>query len=210
MATERSTCRFWSAPIVVERRAAPGAASGGQRRLGLARFGLVPHWAKSARVGVRMLNARMETAADKPAYRDAFARRRCIVVADGFYEWKKVGAQKLPLRFVLPGQPLLALAGLWSVWTDPEALDPAAAKVSSFSILTRPAEGAIASMHDRMPVVLPRASYAAWLDRDAQDAEAAHRVLETHVGARLEGYRVSTAVGNVRADGPALIEPVES
>lgn len=191
------------APIVVERRGTDGSAA--ERRIGLARFGLIPHWAKDDKIGVRMLNARSESAAEKPAYRDAFARRRCLVVADGFYEWEKVGRQKLPLRFVLPGRPLFALAGLWSVWDDANG-----DKVSSFSILTRAAVGAIATIHERMPIVLPKESYAAWLDRDAREPELAKGLLEGHIGDRLQGYRVSSAVGNVRAEGPTLIEPIES
>lgn len=183
------------APIVVESKE-------GERRLGLARFGFIPHWAKSAREGVKMLNARVETVATTRAYRDAFARHRCLVAADGFYEWETRGKEKLPHRFHLGGKPF-GLAGLWAIWNDPEG-----ARVSSFTILTRPAVGAVAPLHDRMPIVLPRDAYALWLSREASDVDTLLRLLDTHVGEDLIDTRVSTRVNSVKNDDPSLIEPV--
>lgn len=185
------------APIVVTSRE-------GERRLGLARFGLVPHWADDVKIGARLLNARAETAATKPAFRDAFVRHRCLVVADGFYEWRTAGKQKLPSRFVVPGAGPFAMAGLWAVWRDPSG-----ERVSSFAILTCEAVGAVAAIHDRMPVVLPRPLYGAWLDRETTDPDAIAALLAAHRGAELEGYEVSTRVNSVKNDEPSLIEPVQ-
>jgi len=184
------------APIVVQTKE-------GERRLGLARFGLIPHWAKDARQGVKMLNARVETVATRSAYRVPFRRHRCLVVADGFYEWERVGKEKLPHRFHLGGRPF-GLAGLWSIWRDEDEQ-----KVSSFTILTRPAVGVTASIHDRMPILLPRRSYGAWLDR-APDTplETLQALLDDHTGEALERTRVSKRVNFVRNDDPSLIEPV--
>ncbi|MCA9604519.1 MAG: SOS response-associated peptidase [Myxococcales bacterium] len=183
------------APIVVESRE-------GERRLGLAKFGLIPHWAKSAREGVKMLNARVETVATTRAYRDAFARHRCLVAADGFYEWEKKDGQKLPHRFHLGGRPF-GFAGLWAVWKDAEG-----ERVSSFTILTRPAVGAVEALHDRMPIVLPRDAYGLWLSRETSDPETLLRLLDTHIGAELRDTRVSTRVNSVKNDDPSLIEPL--
>ncbi len=184
------------APIVVE-------TEGSERRLGLARFGLIPSWATSARQGVEMLNARVETVATRPAYRAAFRRRRCLVVADGFYEWKRDGRRKQPYRFHLGGRPF-GLAGLWSTWRDADQQ-----KLSSFTILTRSAVGVTATIHDRMPIIVPRASYGPWLSRLADTSIGdLHALLEGHLGEALERTRVSTRVNSVKNDDPALIEPV--
>ena len=184
------------APIVV-------STSSGERRLGLARFGLIPHWAKSPREGVKMLNARAETVAKKPAYRDAFRRHRCLVAADGFYEWETIEKKKVPHRFHLDGRPF-GFAGLWAVWRDAEN-----EKISSFTILTCPAVGAVAAVHDRMPVILPRESYGAWLERtDEVDEAALMKLVEGHLGSYLIDSRVSPRVNSVKNDDASLIEPI--
>ncbi|MFK7988083.1 MAG: SOS response-associated peptidase [Sandaracinaceae bacterium] len=181
----------------------------GERQIGLARFGFIPHWAKDRKIGVRMLNARVETVADKPAFRTAYHRHRCLVVADGFYEWRKdpeaadKKKRKTPMRFVLPDGPAFGMAGLFSVWRDPEG-----EKVSSFTVLTREALGAVATIHHRMPVVLRQDDYAAWLSRDTE-GPALSAILERHRGALLGGYEVDRRVGSVRNDDASLIEPVE-
>jgi putative SOS response-associated peptidase YedK len=185
-----------TAPIVT-------ATAEGERRLEAARFGFIPHWADDARVGVRMLNARAETVADKPAYRRAFARFRCLVAADGFYEWRRRGKQKIPFRFRLPDGGPFAFAGLCSSWSSPEG-----DRVRSFTILTRQAVGAVADVHDRMPVVLPRDGYASWLAGERASREALEAVLEAHRGEALVGEEVSTRVNHVKNDDPSLIEPV--
>jgi len=174
----------------------------GERRIGLARFGMIPHWAKSARQGVKMLNARVETVATSKGYGRAFARRRCLVVADGFYEWEHVDGEKLPYRFHLDGRPF-GFAGLWAVWDSPEG-----EKVTSFTILTRPAIGETATIHDRMPILVPRDGYATWLDRGDVPTDVLMEVLAGHRGAALHKTRVSKRVNDVRQDDPSLIEPV--
>ena len=126
-----------------------------------------------------------------------------LVVADGFYEWKRHDGTKTPMRFVMPDRGAFGMAGLWSIWRNPEG-----DKVSSFTILTRDAEGAAAEAHDRMPVILPRDAYADWLDRELDDAEALRALLAAHRGRALVGYEVSSRVGSVKNDDPSLIEPV--
>lgn len=184
------------APIVVATRE-------GERRLGLARFGLIPHWAKDARQGVKMLNARVETVATTRGYRDAFATRRCLVVADGFYEWERAGKQKIPHRFHLGGKAF-GMAGLFSSWRP----SPEAPRVSSFTILTRSAVGTVTRIHDRMPIVLPKDAYGMWLDRDLRDAERLAALLERHRGEELLDTKVSQRVNSVQNDDPSLIDPV--
>lgn len=188
------------APIVI-------ASKEGERRLGLARFGFVPHWAKSLKEGTRYLNARSETVAEKPAYRDALARHRCLVVADGFYEWRTEGKLKVPFWFHLPDERLFAFAGLWSAWRDPArgAEDP---WVTSFTILTREAEGPVRAVHDRMPVILTPDTYAAWLDRDVRQVERVLPLLEHVRAGELCVREVSRRVNDVKSDGPELLEPV--
>mgnify|MGYP000008790084 CR=1 FL=1 len=188
------------APIVV-------ASKEGERRLGLSRFGLIPHWAKDAKIGARLLNARSESAAEKPAFRDAFRKRRCLVIADGFYEWRREGKQKIPHHFHLEGSgeamKPFAMAGLWAIWDD-----PGGEKVSSFTILTREAEGVAAEIHDRMPVILQPDTYAAWLDRARTDPDDVAEILAWHRARELTSFEVSQAVNNVRNEGPELIRPV--
>ncbi len=183
------------APIVLESRE-------GERRVGLARFGLVPHWAKDLKIGTRFLNARMESVEKTPAFRDAFARHRCLVLADGFYEWHAEGKVKVPHWFHASDRGLIAFAGLWAVWRSPEG-----ERVTSFTILTRPAEGPALAVHDRMPVVLAPEVYDAWLDRGVTDAGQLADVLAHHRAGELEEWIVSRRVNSVKEDDPSLIEP---
>ncbi len=184
------------APVVI-------AGKSGGRHLGLARFGLVPHWAKDLSVGARMLNARAESVADKPAFRDALARHRCLVVADGFYEWKHEGKLKVPHYFHLPDGRPFGFAGLWAVWRDAEGK-----RVTSFTILTRDAEGVVAPYHDRMPVILTPDVYSAWLDREVTEKDLALELLDHHRTFELSEHRVSQRVNSVKNDDPSLIEAV--
>ncbi|MGF1465495.1 MAG: SOS response-associated peptidase [Sandaracinaceae bacterium] len=186
------------APIVVER-------SSGVREIGSARFGLVPHWAKDPSIGTRFLNARVETVSERSAFRDPFRRRRCLVVVDGFYEWRREGKAKVPHHFRLAdGQPF-ALAGLWAVWTPPDRADE---RLLSFTILTAPAVEPVTAIHDRMPVVLPRAAYSDWLDRKLADEGDLRTMLAHHRAAELVRVQVSPRVNSVKNDGPDLVEPV--
>lgn len=191
------------APIVVETKT-------GERRIGASRFGLVPHWAKDLKIGTRLLNARVETIAEKPAFRDALSRHRCLVVADGFFEWRREGKARIPFYFRLPGGRPFGMAGIWAVWHDPSRKpgEPDE-RVSSFSIVTCDAVGATAAIHERMPVVLPPEEYGPWLDRARTDPSEVLPILEAHVGAQLEGYEVSRAVNKVQNDDPSLIVPLK-
>jgi putative SOS response-associated peptidase YedK len=172
------------------------------------RWGLIPSWAKSAREGARSINARAETVASSPAFRVAFAKRRCIVPADGFYEWQRTsGTRKQPFFLGPVGSAgsLLAMAGLWSVWKDPAT----GLWVTSAAVITTDANDDVSVVHDRMPVLLPRASWAAWLDPDERDQDLLRSMLTAAPDGILDIHPVSTRVNDVRNDGPDLAEPVE-
>jgi len=176
----------------------------GARELALVRWGLVPAWAREASIGQRMINARAETVAVKPAYRDAFRRRRCLVLADGWYEWQPSGSGKQP--WFIHGQDgeTLGLAGLWERWRDRAS----GATLESCTIITMDAAPALAGIHDRMPVVLPRASYAEWLDPQNAAAAALARCLAAPASDGLAAAAVSRAVNDARHEGAQLIEPL--
>jgi putative SOS response-associated peptidase YedK len=167
------------------------------------RWGLVPHWAAEAKIAGRTFNARAETIAVTPAFRDAFHRRRCLVPVDSFYEWKREGGVRQPYRIAaLDGMPLV-LAGLWAGWRDPA--DGAVRR--TFTIVTTTANDAIRELHDRMPVILPRAAWTTWLDPRRPDVGELHGLL-VPARAPLEIYPVVRLVNNVRNDGPELLAPL--
>ncbi|MFB8387411.1 SOS response-associated peptidase [Microbacterium sp. NPDC055910] len=183
------------------------------RRLEPARWGLVPGWAKDPKIGSRAFNARAEELEDKPMFRTALQRRRAVVPASGYFEWKSADGAKVP-HYIHPadGSPLF-FAGLYEWWKDPAKADDDPSRwLLSFTILTRDSIGRLGSIHDRMPLFVDADHADAWLDtdtdnvRDVLDAaiDAAPAVAET-----LDDHVVSTAVGNVRNDSPALIEPVD-
>lgn len=170
-------------------------------RLGRLRWGLVPGWATDAGTGARMINARSETVASKPAFRDLFRSRRCWVLADGFYEWRRdPDGKRAPYHFQLPGARPFAFAGLWDRWRGEDA------EIRSCTILTAPANDAVAPIHDRMPVILPPSERALWLDPAAPPA-ALHALLRPYPG-RLESFPVSARVNTPAHDDPALREPL--
>lgn len=182
--------------------------TGGVRRVEPLHWGLVPFWAKDPGIGNRMINARAETLAERNAYKQAFKRRRCIVPADGFYEWRKVeGAKRKQPYFIhgTHGRPL-AFAGLWEVWRSKEDPD---VELHSCTIVTGEPNATVAPVHDRMPVILPEQAWDTWLDPDEQDLELLGKLL---VPARPEVvalHPVSTEVNNVRNKSPQLIDPIE-
>ena len=179
------------------------AVVGGEmRRAGFMRWGLIPPWARSASDGSRMINARAETAAEKPAFRDSLRRRRCLVLADGFYEWRRGGPGRRPVRVVMRSGEPFAFAGLWSVWRDAEGN-----RVPSCTIVTTAANDLLSPVHDRMPVILPREAEDLWLDPSIQDPAALSGVLAPHDSDAMEAYEVSDRVNSVANDGPDLIEP---
>ncbi|MBW2229840.1 MAG: SOS response-associated peptidase [Deltaproteobacteria bacterium] len=180
----------------------------GSRRLGLLHWGLIPFWAKDRSAAGRMINARAETAAVKPSFRDALRRRRCIVPADGFYEWQRPEAgskaPRVPHYFRRRDGGLLAIAGLWEEWTDKVSGEI----VESCTLLTTDANEVVARIHHRMPVLLDAADYAGWLDPKLAEPQDVQGLLVAAPEDMLESIRVSTLVNSPRNNQPACIEPV--
>ena len=203
--------RYNVAPTLDVLAVAESRSSGGVRRLGTFRWGLVPSWAKDLTIGSKLINARAESVAEKPAFRKALQRRRCIIPADAFYEWQRPAgggknAKKQP--FVIrrrDGDPL-AFAGLWEAWNDPG--DPDAEWVRTCTIVTTTANELVGRLHDRMPVILPKPVWDVWLDTGLEDAAAVHALLVPSPAEDLEAYPVSTEVNDVRNDGPSLADPL--
>lgn len=167
------------------------------------KWGLVPFWAKDPKIGYRMINARIETVAEKPSYKNALRKRRCLVPFDGYYEWIKEGKQKLPFRIQTKDQEIFCVAGLWETWKDPEG-----SYLHTFTLLTQPASEGIAHIHDRMPVILLKDQEEQWIDDELNPID----VLETiqpYTSDQLDYYRVSTRVNSVRENDDRLIEPIK-
>lgn len=175
------------------------------RELTMLRWGLIPSWAKDPAIGARMINARAETVAEKPSFRAAFRQRRCLVVADGFYEWRKTAdapkAPKQPYYIRLASGDAFAIAGLWERWRD-----PAGETVESCTLITTEANRELAPIHHRMPVIVSPADYDAWLEPHPASAEALHALLRPYPGAEMTAFPIGRHVNNVRNDDPACIE----
>lgn len=174
----------------------------GTRTLGLMRWGLIPSWAKDPSIGNRMINARSETAAQKPAFRSSFKKRRCLVPADGFYEWKKIGDGKQPFHIRLKSAAPFAIAGLWARWHGTEG-EP----IRSCTLLTTSPNELTAEVHDRMPVILPSEAYTSWLD-PRTDPESLEALMVSYPAEEMEAFPVTPMVGNPRNDSPKCIEPL--
>jgi putative SOS response-associated peptidase YedK len=189
-----------------ERDAEGRPTGGGHRELRSVRWGLVPSWAKDASVGNRMLNARVESLTDKPAFRTAARTRRCLVPADGWYEWaKRLDTPAKQPYFITPQDgSVLAFAGLWEVWGRGED------RLYTCTVVTAPAVGALTEIHERMPLVLPPDRWAAWLDPGREDVEDLAAPTPPEVVEALELRPVSTAVNNVAHNGPELLARAES
>jgi putative SOS response-associated peptidase YedK len=181
---------------------------GAERRLELFRWGLVPFWAKDLAIGNRMINARSETIATKNAFRRSFKKKRCIIPADGFYEWKKLEGRKNKQPFYIQrpdGEPY-AFAGLWDEWTDPEDEDRI---LRSCTIITGEPNRTMAELHHRMPIILPPAAWDEWLDPTHDDVESLATLLVPSAEELISFEPVSTDVNNPRNKGSHLIEPIE-
>jgi putative SOS response-associated peptidase YedK len=176
------------------------AAAGGAREAAMLRWGLVPAWAKELAVGTRMINARAEGVEAKPAFRAAIRQRRCLVPASGFFEWKGVAGRKQPFAIRPAGRELFAFAGLWETWKPADG-----AAVETFTIITTEANEAVAAIHDRMPVILPREAEDAWLEGNPDEARA---LLKPYAG-DLELRAVRSLVSNVRNDVPECLDDAE-
>lgn len=166
-----------------------------KRCLKLLRWGLVPRWAKDQTMGARLINARSETVDQKPAFRDAFKKRRCLVCADGFFEWKRNGREKTPYYMRRPSGRPLAFAGIWERWRELE----------SFSVLTTEANGTVKPLHDRMPVVIDPKDYQRWLSPEIEAREPLEDLLVGLPDSSLEAFEVSSLVNSPANDSPACI-----
>lgn len=168
------------------------------------RWGLVPSWSKDTSAQARMINARAETVAEKPAFRGPFRRRRCLVLADGYYEWKAIGKAKQPFYFHLENETPFAFAGLWDSWNrGPEPLE-------TCTILTTAAAGAVTQIHDRMPVILDAAQQVVWLDPDADMEREYASLIKPSLSLSLKYKPVSTYVNRAGNEGSACLEPATS
>lgn len=184
-----------SRPVPVIRESADGS-----RCLTTMRWGLIPSWAKEA--GEGLINARSETAHEKPSFRSALRQRRCIIPASGFYEWTKVGGKKVPHYVRMSDGTPMPFAGLWEAWRSPEGQ-----VLETCAILTTAANATVATIHDRMPVILRPDEFGLWLDRQVHDAERLTPLFTPYPADRLISYRVSTLVNSPANDSPECIEP---
>jgi len=175
-----------------------------RRALRAYRWGLIPHWAESARVGARMFNARAETLGSAPAFRDAFRRHRVLIPVDSFYEWRRDGNVRRPFRVVGVDGGALALAGLWAGWRDPRTDEIR----RTFTIITTGPNELMRAIHNRMPVIIRPEAWDRWLDPAIPDPGELNGLLAPAEDGSLEAYPVSRAVNDVRNDGPGLIEPL--
>lgn len=193
-------------PVVLERpsREQPESVT---RRLAVMRWGLVPSWAKDAGIGARMINARVETAASKPAFRKALAVRRCLLPADGYYEWQpRPGARKQPWFICRADGAPMALAGLYEIWADPAA-GPDAPRLWTAAVLTTPAADDVAEIHDRTPLIVEPAAWDRWLSRDLTEPGGLAALLVPTPAGTLAARPVSTIVNDVRNNGSQLLDP---
>jgi putative SOS response-associated peptidase YedK len=182
--------------------AAPVVIHQGRPRVTLHRWGLVPHWAKDPEIGNRLINARSETLAEKPSFREAFRKRRCLVLADGFYEWKRQGKQKLPHYVRMKSRRPFAMAGLWENWSK-----DGGESFRTFTIVTTRPNDLLASIHDRMPVIVDPADYDRWLSPDAQDPGALSGLLAPRPAGEMIAHPVTRFVNSPANDSPRCIEP---
>jgi len=176
------------------------------RKAELFRWGLVPRWAEDASVGNRLINARIESIGHKPAFRDAARNRRCVVLADGFYEWRSSSAGKTPFYFHLPSGAPFGLAGLWETWT-PRFAHPSASTLHTCCLVTTAALGVVAPVHDRMPVLVAPEAMARWLDPQPLAPAELADVLEASATLALQAVQVSRYVNAATHEGPQCIQP---
>jgi putative SOS response-associated peptidase YedK len=169
--------------------------------LKLFRWGLIPAWAKDSKIGSKLINARSETILEKPAFR-GIHQRRCLIPFDGFYEWKKVGKNRIPYRIVLSQRPIFSLAGIWETWKDPKGTP-----LSSFTILTQPPNELMQSIHNRMPVILTKEQEQIWLNNDLPIKELL-KIIAPYPSDLMHAYRVSNRVNKVSVNDASLIKEV--
>jgi putative SOS response-associated peptidase YedK len=178
--------------------------AGGERKASLMRWGLIPSWAADRSGAARTINARAETAAAKPSFREPLRKRRCLIPADGFYEWQRSGQAKQPFCFELGDGAIFAFAGLWDRWRAPDGQ-----VLESCTVLTTAANRVMEGIHDRMPVILTRPNYERWLDPAMQNLQDAAALLAPYEADAMKRYAVSARVNQVANDGPECCEPAE-
>ena len=171
-----------------------------KRKLEMFHWGLIPSWAKDPAIGNKMINARAETVSEKPSYRSAFKKRRCLILADGFYEWQKTDNGKQPYYIKMQDDSPFAFAGLWEVWQDGE-------EIRSSTIITTDANDLMGEIHHRMPVILHPENYGAWLDPDFDEKEALIDLLKPYPSNEMEAYAVSRRVNKPSNNEPSVVEP---
>ena len=176
---------------------------GGEHRLEMLRWGLIPSWADDPQIGSRMINARSETAAEKPSFRRAFRERRCLIPADGFYEWQGTNNGKQPFYIHMQDGSPFAFAGLWESWQNPED-----SEIRTCTILTTEANELLAPIHNRMPVILDSEDYELWLHTGVREVELLSTLLKPYSSDTLEAYPVSRRVNSPANNEPSCIEPV--
>ena len=173
----------------------------GGRSLGMMHWGLIPSWAKDPSIGNKMINARAETLSEKPSFKRLIAKRRCLVLSDGFYEWRKEGKRKAPMRIRLKTGEPFGFAGLWDSWRKPDGSD-----LQTFTIITTEANELLKPIHDRMPVILPEEAEQQWLGFDVKDTSELLSLLKPYPSDLMEAYDVSLLVNSPRNDLPQCIE----
>ncbi|MBD3109758.1 SOS response-associated peptidase [Bacillus sp. AGMB 02131] len=176
---------------------------GSVNRLGYLKWGLVPAWAKDEKIGYKLINARAESLTDKPSFRKAYQNRRCLIISDSFYEWKRNGDIKIPMRIKLKSDDLFAMAGLWEAWTSPQGT-----KLYTCTIITTGANGIVAPIHDRMPVILPKELESEWLNPAVHNAAELDRLLKPYDEQLMEAYEVSAAVNSPKQNNPDLLKRI--
>jgi len=189
-----------SQPVPVVRSPEPG-----QRALAMVRWGLIPGWAKAPKTDYRMINAKAETLAQRPAFRVAFRRRRCLIPADGFYEWKRLDGGKQPYFITMEDREPFAFAGLWEHWVGADGQT-----VDSCAIITTGANDTVSPVHDRMPAILGPEDYDAWLDTRQSPSADLGLLLRPYTGRPMTALPVTTHVNSPRNDGPRCIEPLSA
>jgi putative SOS response-associated peptidase YedK len=178
-------------------------ARAGERSLDVMRWGLVPYWAKDIKIGYSTFNAKAEGIDARPAFRAAFARRRCLVPLDSFYEWKKLGSERQPYAVALADRRLMAMAGLWETWRSPDG-----ERLRSCTIVTTEPNELLAPLHDRMPVILGPENWGIWLGETPADPNQLKRLLVPYPANDMIIWPVDRRVGNVKNNDPSLIEPI--
>ena len=178
-------------------------SDGDGNRAEMMRWGLVPSWAKDPKIGNRMINARSETLSERPSFRAAYKRRRCLIVADSFYEWKREGRSRTPIRIMLESEEPFAFAGLWETWKRPDD-----SWMLSCTIITTSANELVSEIHDRMPVILDPDVESIWLDPDMDDTIALSELLVPYPSELMTAYEVSRIVNSAANDVPECIAPI--